>query len=81
MSDLSWRYLESVNRDALTTLAAGRRHRLQNKAQPRFGLTAEEIERSTRIAMRLADTSRSQAKDRGGADSIESAKRYCEWLM
>lgn len=73
MSDLSWRYLEGMNRDALTILAAGRRNRLQNGAQPRFGLTAEEIERSTGIAMRLADASRSQAKARGGTDSTESA--------
>lgn len=62
-----------MHRNALTILAAGRRHRLQNGAQPRFDLTAEEIERSTGIAMRLADASRSQAKARGGADSTEPA--------
>lgn len=37
--------------NALTILAAGRRHRLQNGARPRFKLTAEEIERSTGIAI------------------------------
>lgn len=61
-----------MHRDTLTILAAGRRHRLQNSGQPRFNLTAEEIERSTGIAMRLADASRSQAKARG-ADPTEPA--------
>jgi hypothetical protein len=51
-----------MHREALTIRAAGRCNRLQNNARPKFDLTAEEIERSTCIAMRLADASRSQAK-------------------
>ncbi len=58
-----------MNRNALTILASGRRHRLQDRVQPKFGLTAEEIERSTGIAMRLAHASRSQAKARVGTES------------
>lgn len=73
MNDPSQGYLDGMRRDALTILAAGRRHRLQNSTQPRFDLTTKEIERSTRIAMRLADASRSQAKPRGDADPTESA--------
>lgn len=50
MSDRNWRCLESINRNALTILASGRRHRLQDRVQPKFGLTAKEIERPTGIA-------------------------------
>jgi len=70
--DPSAEYLGDMHRDALKILAAGRHHRLQNSAQPRFDLSAEEIERSTGTVMRLADASRSQAKARG-ADSTGPA--------
>jgi hypothetical protein len=58
-----------MRRDALKTLAAGRRHRLQGSAHPKLDLTAEEIERSTGTAMRLAEASRSQAEERASADA------------
>lgn len=56
------------DRDTLTILATARRNRIQSNGRPRFDLTAEEIERSTRTAMRLADASKSQAEARAGAD-------------
>jgi hypothetical protein len=57
------------DRDKLMILAAGRRNRLQSNGRPRFDLTDEEIERSTRTAMRLADASKSQAEARASADT------------
>jgi hypothetical protein len=62
-------YLGAMRRDALKILAAGRRHRLQGNAHPKLDLTAEEIERSTGTAMRLAGASRSQAEARASADT------------
>lgn len=59
----------SRDRDKLMILATGRRDRMQGNGRPRFDLTDEEIERSTRAAMRLADASRSQAEARAGADA------------
>lgn len=58
------------DRDNLTILATARQERLHADSRPRFDLTAEEIERSTRTAMKLADASRSQVKSRAGADII-----------
>ena len=52
------------DRDTLTRLAENRRQRLQSNGRPVFALTAQEIERSTRTAMRLADASKSQAEAR-----------------
>lgn len=52
------------DRDTLTRLAENRRQRLQPNGRPVFALTAQEIERSTRTAMRLADASKSQAEAR-----------------
>jgi hypothetical protein len=51
-------------RDKLVLLATDRRNRMQNTGRPRFDLTDEEIERSTRTAMRLAGASKSQAEAR-----------------
>lgn len=67
--DLNEEYIGSMLRDALTVLAAGRRRRLQGAARPMFDLTAEEVERSTRAAMRLADASKSQAEARVNANN------------
>lgn len=61
------------DRDKLMTLAADRRDRLRDHGRPRFDLTDEEIERSTRTAMRLADASKSQAEARAGANTTLSA--------
>ena len=55
------------DRDKLMILASDRRDRMQSNGRPRFDLTDEEIERSTRTAMRLADASKSQAEARAGA--------------
>jgi hypothetical protein len=55
------------DRDKLKILAAERRNRMQSNGRPRFDLTDEEIERSTRTAMRLADASKSQAEARASA--------------
>jgi hypothetical protein len=57
------------DRDKLMILATGRRNRMQSNGRPRFDLTDEEIERSTRTAMRLADASKSQAETRAGANT------------
>jgi hypothetical protein len=57
------------DRDKLMILATDRRDRIQSNGRPRFDLTDEEIERSTRTAMRLADASKSQAETRAGANS------------
>ncbi|HWA82593.1 MAG TPA: hypothetical protein VG820_04115 [Fimbriimonadaceae bacterium] len=51
-------------RDKLVHLATDRRNRTQNNGRPRFDLTDEEIEGSTRTAMRLSDASKSQAEAR-----------------
>ena len=51
-------------RDKLMLLATDRRNRMQNDGRPQFDLTDEEIERSTRTAMRLADASKPQAETR-----------------
>jgi hypothetical protein len=59
----------SHDRDTLRVLAADRRNRMQSNGRPRFDLTDEEIERSTRTAMRLADASKSQAAARAGANT------------
>lgn len=66
--DLNEEYVGSMLRDALTILATGRRRRLQGAARPTFDLTPEEIERSTKAAMRLADASKSQAEGRVNAN-------------
>ncbi|MEX1142858.1 MAG: hypothetical protein WD399_07535 [Thermoleophilaceae bacterium] len=60
--------------DILERLADGRRHRLRADGRPVFELTAEEIERSTKTAMRLADASKSQAR-RGPAERLPSQRR------
>jgi hypothetical protein len=57
------------DRDKLMILATDRRDRMQSNGRPRFDLTDEEIERSTRTAMRLADASKSQAEARAGANT------------
>lgn len=59
----------SGDRDTLRILAAARRNRLQSNGRPRFDLTDEELEHSTKAAMRLADASKSQAEARLGADT------------
>ncbi len=56
-------------RDTLRILATGRRNRLQSNGRPRFDLTGEEIEHSTKTAMRLADASKSQAEARADAST------------
>lgn len=48
------------DRNALRTLATARRNRLLSNGRPRFNLTEEELERSTKTAMRLAGASKSQ---------------------
>jgi len=58
----------ALDRDSLKLLADARRHRMQANGRPRFDLTAEEIERSTSVAMRLADASKSQAATRAATD-------------
>jgi hypothetical protein len=55
------------DRDELMILATDRLSRMQSNGRPRFDLTDEEIERSTRTAMRLADASRSQAETQANA--------------
>jgi hypothetical protein len=50
-------------RNTLTTLAVGRRIRLQG-GRPDFALTEKEIERSTGTAMRLAGASMPQVNAR-----------------
>lgn len=67
-TDASGEYFGVVLRDTLKILAAGRR-RLPDNAPPKPDLTAEEIERSTGTAMRLAEASRSQAEARASADT------------
>jgi hypothetical protein len=57
------------DRDKLMILATDRRNRMQSNGRPRIDLTDEEIERSTRTAMRLADASKSQAEARAGANT------------
>jgi len=57
------------DRDKLMILATGRRNRMQGNGRPRFDLTDEEIERSTRTAMRLADASKSQAEARASSNA------------
>lgn len=57
------------DRDKLMILATDRRNRMQSNGRPRFDLTDEEIERSTRTAMRLADASKSQAEARAGTNA------------
>lgn len=57
------------DRDKLMVLATDRRNRMQSNGRPRFDLTDEEIERSTRTAMRLADASKSQAEARASANT------------
>jgi hypothetical protein len=57
------------DRGKLMTLATDRRDRMQSNGRPRFDLTDEEVERSTRTAMRLADASKSQAEARAGANT------------
>jgi hypothetical protein len=52
------------DRDKLMILATDRRNRMQSSGRPRFDLTDDEIERSTRTAMRLSIESKSQAKAR-----------------
>lgn len=59
----------ALDRDKLMILATDRRNRMQSNGRPRFDLTDEEIERSTRTAMRLADASKSQAEARAGANT------------
>ncbi len=61
------------DRDILERLADGRRRRLRADGRPVFGLTADEIERSTKTAMRLADASKSQVKARARRDASVSA--------
>jgi len=43
------------DRDNLKIIAARRRDRMQGNGRPRFDLTDAEIERSTQVAMHLAD--------------------------
>jgi hypothetical protein len=67
--DAGGEYLGVMHRDNLKIIAAGRRRRLGDSAPPKLDLTAEEIERSTGTAMRLADASRTQAEARASADT------------
>lgn len=55
------------DRDELMILANDRRTRMQNDGRPRFDLTDEEIQRSTRTAMCLANASKSRADPRADA--------------
>jgi hypothetical protein len=57
-----------LDQDSLKLLANARRSRIQANGRPRINLTAEEIERSTSVAMRLADASKSQAAARAATD-------------
>jgi hypothetical protein len=57
------------DRDKLMVLATDRHNRVQSNGRPRFDLTAKEIERSTRTAMRLADASKSHAEPRADANA------------
>lgn len=57
------------DRNRLMILATDRRNRMQSDRRPLFDLTNEEIERSTRTAMRLADASKPQAKARASANT------------
>lgn len=61
------------DRDLLMRLADARRQRLRADGRPGFDLTAQEIEQSTKTAMRLADASKSQVKARAGRDGHMSA--------
>jgi hypothetical protein len=62
-----------LDHDKLMVLATDRRDRINGDGRPRFDLTDEEVERSTRTAMRLADASKSQAEARAGANTTLSA--------
>jgi hypothetical protein len=57
------------DRNKLMNLATDRRNRVQSNGLPRFDLTDEEIERSTRTAMHLADASKSPVEARAGANT------------
>jgi hypothetical protein len=61
-----------MRRVTLEILAVGRRNRLRGNGVPKLGLTANEIERSTETAMRLADASRSRVEARTNADTTRS---------
>jgi hypothetical protein len=62
-----------LDHDKLMVLATDRRDRINGDGRPRFDLTDEEVERSTRTAMRLADASKSQEEARAGANTTLSA--------
>lgn len=70
-SDPGQSYLALMRRNTLTTLAVGRRTRLQGGGRPDFCLTDEEIKRSTGTAMRLAGASMPGVKARDDAGSVE----------
>jgi hypothetical protein len=57
------------DRDKLMILATDRRDRMQSNGRPRFDLTNEGIERSTRTAMRLANASKSRVDPRADANA------------
>ncbi len=59
--------------DKLMVLAIGRRNRMQSNRRPRFDLTDEEIERSTRTAMRLADASKPKAEVQASSNATPPA--------
>lgn len=61
------------DRDELMVLATDRRNRMQGNGRPRFDLAEEEIERSARTAMRLADASKLQAEARTSANTTRPA--------
>jgi hypothetical protein len=58
-----------LDRKTLAVLASARRGRFQG-GRPHLCLSPEEIEESTRTAMRLADASRGQVEARGGGADI-----------
>lgn len=57
------------DRDILIRLADARRRRLRADGRPVFDLTTQEVEQSTKTAMRLADASKSQVAARTSRDA------------
>jgi hypothetical protein len=61
------------DRDMLLRLAYNRRKRLTASGRPVFMLTPDEVERSTRAAMRLAQASKSQVDQRLAESCVAAA--------
>jgi hypothetical protein len=53
----------AIDRSKLSGLAENRQRRLADRARPSFGLTADEVKRSTDTAMRLADAMPQKVSD------------------